>query len=52
MYKRQNGERIVTNVITALQPILEEGVAQHRKEAADRAVAEAKARRVQRGEHT
>lgn len=48
----KNGERIVTNVITALQPILEEGVAQHRKEAADRAVAEAKARRVQRGEYT
>ena len=46
----KNGERIVTNVFAALQPILEEGVAQHRREAAGQAVAEAKARRAQRGE--
>ncbi len=46
----QNGQRIVVNVLEAFQPILEEGVKQHRKEAAAEAVAQAKARRAAAGE--
>ena len=42
----------MTNVILPCSPSWREGVAQHRREAADRAVAEAGSRRVQRGEHT
>lgn len=43
-----NGERIVTNLIAALQPIVEEGLKGYTQGLADTAVASAKANRAQR----
>lgn len=44
----KNGERVITNLLNALTPYMERGIAQHRKEAAMEAVAEAKQNRSQR----
>ena len=44
----RNGQRIITNLLTALTPYLDEGVKQHQKEAAVQAVAEARENRAQR----
>lgn len=44
----RNGERIVTNLLTALQPIIESGIRRHQTDAAAQAVAEAKLNRAQR----
>lgn len=43
-----NGERVITNLLRALQPILAEGAEACAKQEADRAVAEAKLERAQR----
>lgn len=43
-----NGERIITNLLNALTPYLEEGVKKHMKDAAADAVEEAKLNRAQR----
>lgn len=44
----KNGERIVTNLLSALQPIIESGVRQHQTDVAAQAVADAKLNRAQR----
>ena len=44
-----NGERVITNLLNALHPYLEDGVNKHMKGAAEQAVAEAKAAREMRG---
>jgi len=44
----RNGQRLISNVLESLQPLLEEGVKRHRQHAAAEAVAEAKARRTSR----
>ena len=44
----KNGERVIVNLLNALSPYIERGVAQHRKEAAAEAVAEAEQNRAQR----
>lgn len=44
----RNGERVITNLLAALSPYLEDGVKQHMKDAASEAVAEAKLNRAQR----
>lgn len=44
----KNGERIVTNLLAALQPIIEDGIRQHQSDAAAEAVAAAKLNREQR----
>ena len=43
-----NGERIITNLIAALQPIMEDGLKTYTRGKADAAVATAKANRAQR----
>ncbi len=43
-----DGERIVTNLLAALQPIIEDGIRQHQSDAAAEAVAAAKLNREQR----
>ena len=43
-----NGERVITNLLNALTPYLEEGVKKHMKDAAADAVEEAKQNRAQR----
>ena len=43
-----NGERIITNLLNALTPYLEDGVKKHMDDAAAEAVAEAKLNRAQR----
>lgn len=45
-----NGERVVTNLLAALQPVLEAGVERHRKEAAAAAVEQAEKSRAARGQ--
>lgn len=44
----KNGERVIANLLNALSPYIERGIAQHRREAAAEAVAEAKAARAKR----
>ena len=44
----KNGKRLISNVLEALQPLLEDGVKRHRQQAAAEAVAEAKTRRTSR----
>lgn len=46
----RNGERVITNLLNALHPYLEDGVNKHMKGAAAKAVAEAKAAREMRGD--
>ena len=43
-----NGERVVTNLLAALGPIMEEGAGRHLEKKADAAVAKAQADRMQR----
>ena len=43
-----NGERVLTNLFTALTPIIEEGIAQHDQEKVEKAVLQANANRSQR----
>lgn len=45
----RNGERVITNLLNALNPYLTEGINNHMKGAAAKAVAEAKAERTLRG---
>ncbi|WP_369282183.1 hypothetical protein [Oscillibacter sp. GMB15532] len=44
----KNGERVITNLLEALAPYLEEGAHKHMSDAAGEAVAEAKKNRAQR----
>lgn len=44
-----NGERVITNLLNALQPYINAGVERHMRGAAAKAVAEAKAERAMRG---
>ena len=44
-----NGERVITNFLTAMQPIMIEGAESCAKQQADKAVAEANVRRAQSG---
>ena len=46
-----NGERVITNFLTAMQPIMVAGAESCAKQHADKAVAEAKIRRTQRKVH-
>ena len=45
----RNGQRVVTNLLAALGPYMEEGVERYRRESAEAAVAQAKRERALRG---
>ena len=45
-----NGQRVITNFLAALQPILEDGIRSYAKERTDAAVAKAQLSRIQRTE--
>lgn len=44
----RNGERVITNLLSALKPYMESGAEKHMKDRAEEAVAEAKMNRAQR----